>query len=216
VATTDKVYRNDNSGIRFKESDQLWGHDPYSFSKAATELVTSAWRNLADMSHCKVVSVRSGNVIGPGDLSRNRLVPDLLAGIASNSKVWIRNPTAVRPWQYVLDPLIGYLLVGVKVFLKEEINTAYNFGPTDDLVVSVADLVEMFLQIAPLDFALDSSTNHLEAEVLRLDSSLAYKDLGWKTKTNLQRALEYCISLSQSTLSPQSMMNHIKQYLSDV
>jgi len=213
TTTTDKVYMNDESGTKFKESDVLWGHDPYSLSKTGTELVVSAWRNLDMESKTKYVTVRAGNVIGAGDFSENRLLPDLLRGISQNHLVEIRNPESIRPWQYVLDPLVGYLLIGNKIFSGGRINNAYNFGPPDESFVSVLEFVHKLNSIEHIEYTINNKVSGHESRVLKLDSSLAFTDLGWLSITELDQALNFCLQLNQEELSSENVTSHINSYL---
>lgn len=126
VATTDKVYRNDDSGQQFTENSALGGKDPYSWSKVGTEAAIGAWQQIMSVnSGTKITSVRAGNVIGGGDLAKNRLLPDLVKSFLSNSEILLRNPKSTRPWQHALDPLWGYVLA----LAAESREPAFNFSP---------------------------------------------------------------------------------------
>jgi CDP-glucose 4,6-dehydratase len=129
IATTDKVYKQKKFKKSFKESDSLGGKDPYSWSKVGTEAVVGAWQQITNtQGGPKIISVRSGNVIGGGDRSQNRLLPDLIKGFITNSSIEIRNPNSTRPWQHVLDPLSGYLLA----LAKDTQENTFNFSPSSD------------------------------------------------------------------------------------
>ena len=131
VITTDKVYRNENTGRRFLESDPLAGKDPYSASKVGTEAVVSAWQQIVDVEGGpRIISVRAGNVIGGGDFAENRIIPDLVRGIISGKPVKIRNPRSTRPWQHVLDPLCGYVQ-SIEYSLSGGKTRQFNFGPIE-------------------------------------------------------------------------------------
>jgi len=184
VVTTDKVYRNDNSGRAFIESDPLEGKDPYSASKVGAEAAVSAWQQIAKISDGpKVVSVRAGNVIGGGDWAENRLIPDLIRGFIAKKPVEIRNPDSTRPWQHVLDPLVGYLMTLETVLSGGEL-TALNFAPIGESL-SVEEVVKF------ANLAWDKVVNlqdrqpynqesiKLEALSLMLDSSKAQKEILW-------------------------------------
>ena len=132
VITTDKVYRNDNSGRRFVESDPLEGKDPYSASKVAAEAVCAAWQQMSKISGGpKVLVARAGNVIGGGDFAKDRLIPDAIRAITSEQNLLVRSPEATRPWQHVLDPLIGYLKYIESAQSSLSIEPALNFGPLE-------------------------------------------------------------------------------------
>lgn len=183
VVTTDKVYRNDNSGPAFMETDPLAGKDPYSASKVGTESVVAAWQQIAKVSGGpKVISVRAGNVIGGGDWAENRLIPDLIRGFMSGEPIQIRNPESTRPWQHVLDPLRGYLMA-LEAALDGNSLQALNFGP-DSESLTVREVVNMSANAWPtstqVEFADDPLGNTMEAINLQLDSSEAEKVLAWK------------------------------------
>jgi CDP-glucose 4,6-dehydratase len=152
TTTIDKVYSNDNSGMIFKESDELWGHNPYSLSKTGVDLVVAAKQNLPRNINCEFVTARAGNVFGPSDRAKHRLLPDLLHSIRSQSIAEIRNPESVRPWQYVLDLLFGYLLLGSRILNKQKVNNTYNFGPSEDSFISVMEFVNKLNEIKGFEF----------------------------------------------------------------
>lgn len=185
VVTTDKVYRNDNSGRHFVESDPLSGKDPYSASKVGAESAVAAWQQISKVAGGPtVVSVRAGNVIGGGDWSENRLLPDLIRGFARGETVKIRNPESTRPWQHVLDPLNGYLLA-LEVALGKTAPAALNFGP-DSRSMSVEEIVEIARNAWPsnteVEFSRSQVNDGVEAVDLNLDSHLARHALGWEPK----------------------------------
>ena len=189
IVTTDKVYRNKNSGKRFIESDPLEGKDPYSASKVATESVVQAWRKIQKSSGGpRVVALRAGNVIGGGDFANNRIVPDLIRGIISKETVNIRSINSTRPWQHALDPLLGYLLALVN---ENEDSNEYNFGP-DEMSYSVSKLLE----IVSINFpnrvktqVTNNPSSELESQFLDLDSSLAKQNLGWHQAWSQEEAI---------------------------
>jgi CDP-glucose 4,6-dehydratase len=183
VVTTDKVYRNDNSGRAFIESDPLEGKDPYSASKVGTEAVVAAWQQIQRTSGGpKVVAVRAGNVIGGGDWGDNRLLPDLIRSFSSGQKMAVRNPASTRPWQHVLDPLTGYISTLEAVLNGEKI-TSINFGP-DTKSIAVSEVVEVAVKTWGLstNIELGSSVQNNAAEAVSLDLNPDYakQSLGWK------------------------------------
>jgi CDP-glucose 4,6-dehydratase len=191
VVTTDKVYRNDNSGRAFVETDPLEGKDPYSASKVGTEAVVAAWQQISKVSGGpKVVSVRAGNVIGGGDFAEHRIIPDLIRGVISGEPVEIRNPHSTRPWQHVLDPLFGYLMV-VEQCLQDFEYSHFNFGPMSESL-NVAELTEIGSTIFK-DLVLITEQNNLsmniEATALDLDASLVCESFGWKPKWTQEEAI---------------------------
>jgi len=165
MITTDKVYDNPERGIPFKEDDKLGGYDPYSASKAAAEIVIDSYRrsffNPSDYSNHEkaIAAARAGNVIGGGDFSENRIVPDIVRSISFGETVGLRNPNSVRPWQHVLEPLSAYLLLGAKMHeAPAPYSTAYNFGPNPEDMMTVEDLTKTFFEF----YGAGSHTNFSE------------------------------------------------------
>jgi CDP-glucose 4,6-dehydratase len=193
VVTTDKVYRNDNSGRAFVESDPLEGKDPYSASKVGTEAVIAAWRQIANVSGGpRVVSVRGGNVIGGGDFAKDRIIPDLIRGIMNEKNVIVRNPNSTRPWQHVLDPLVGYLSA-IEESLVGRTPGELNFGP-ENLDVPVSKLIEVGQKIFPgMQYLIETSQSNaiiFEAEKLQLNSNKSMEILNWSPKWDSIEAIE--------------------------
>jgi CDP-glucose 4,6-dehydratase len=176
IVTTDKVYRNNNSGRTFVETDPLEGKDPYSASKVGTEAVVAAWQQIAKVSGGpRIVSVRAGNVIGGGDFARDRIIPDFVRGALSGRPVDIRNPESTRPWQHVLDPLVGYLLAIEELIFGKALEKL-NFGPANSNI-SVLELIDIGKKFFPeisisTDFPANKN-NFVEAGKLQLDSNLS-------------------------------------------
>lgn len=200
--TTDKVYENIETDYLYKEDDRLGGYDPYSASKAAAEIVISSFRdsffNLKNFSvHQKaIVSARAGNVIGGGDWSKDRIVPDIIRALKNDEKILVRNPQSVRPWQHVLEPLSGYLLVGMLADKDAAAYSgAYNFGPWPNDHVPVQTLVETAIQRwgdGEWINGYDANQPH-EASLLQLSIEKAAHILGWKPKLNSKQAIEWTI-----------------------
>ena len=194
VVTTDKVYRNDNSSRAFTETDPLEGKDPYSASKVGTEAVVTAWQQISKVSGGpEVISVRAGNVIGGGDFAPDRLIPDLIRGLTSEKHVEIRNPQSVRPWQHVLDPIVGYLRVLESLASKMESSvSSVNFGPSEH-DVSVQGLVELALEIFPNIKVIypepESKIHLMEARYLHLDSKIAGEFFNWNARWSQKEAI---------------------------
>jgi len=191
VITTDKVYRNENNGSRFKENDPLEGKDPYSASKVAAESVCAAWQQISKVSGGpKVIVARAGNVIGGGDFADDRLIPDLIRSFLSGDKVKIRNPKATRPWQHVLDPLIGYLKF-IEYSLSENHQVpALNFGPLEPSleVCRVLEIFESTFQGKILSES-ELKNDAFESQRLDLDSTRAINLLGWEPRWNQEEAI---------------------------
>ena len=206
VSTTDKVYKNLNSGKLFVESDSLGGKDPYSASKVGTESVISAWQQIREMNGGpQVTAVRAGNVIGGGDLAENRLMPDIARGLINGTPIRIRNANSTRPWQHVLDPLIGYVLVAEAHLKGKEID-AINFGPLEESlrVGEVCEIVSDISEIK-LDFKYDeveaNSKLQYESVFLDLNSSKAHSELGWKPNWSQKEAISLTVEWWQKTLN---------------
>lgn len=189
IITTDKVYKNDNLGNRFKEDDPLEGKDPYSASKVGAEAVISAWQQIQNLQGGpKVISARAGNVIGGGDLGENRLLPDVIRSITQVEDLQIRNPKSTRPWQHVLDPISGYLSI-LSRSMDKYISPAYNFGPSEPSlsVEEVLDVCQNTLNnkltinyFKPENSGSKQIKIKKESDKLELDSSLSQSELGWQ------------------------------------
>lgn len=185
IVTTDKVYRNDNSGKAFIESDPLGGKDPYSASKVGTEAAIAAWQQIEKVhGGPKVISVRAGNVIGGGDFAENRLLPDIVRARMGMGELILRNPQAVRPWQHVLDPLSGYLLALENALIDNSFDS-FNFASTE-YGLTAYEIMNVALEKWPqlagrIKFLKDYQNRApLESEILNLDSAKAMKVLKWK------------------------------------
>ncbi len=196
--TTDKCYENKESLKGYNENDRLGGYDPYSSSKACSELITSAYKSSFFKTHNKklVSSIRSGNVIGGGDWQEDRLIPDCMRAFNQNQKIKIRNPEYIRPWQYVLEPLRGILTLAKEMWdLNNIYSGAWNFGPSSNMIFSVKDMVEKVIKClgkGKYDIIFDEKTNILhETKYLTLDSSKAEKFLGWKTILNIDDTIKF-------------------------
>lgn len=198
--TSDKCYRQNGSPHAFTEDDSLGGHDPYSASKACAEIVSASYRssflNIGNRSHLVVLATaRAGNVIGGGDWSNDRLIPDLARAAAKSTTVPIRSPNAVRPWQHVLEPLAGYLLLGQQLLeVPERANNfadAWNFGPEAAGHLTVGELVNGFSkhwsEVIP---ELDTNAHPHEAATLHLDCAKAHNELGWRPVWNAEQMIE--------------------------
>ena len=197
VVTTDKVYRNNNSGHLFKEEDPLEGKDPYSASKVGTESVVTAWQQIAQIQGGpKLLSVRAGNVIGGGDFADDRLIPDLVRGLLLGNSVKIRNPKSTRPWQHVLDSLVGYIQAFDYVLSGSSPNTL-NFGPNNGCELTVELVASIFLDSLPdnLKKSISIETNLeerlliKEAELLSLNSSRSRELIGWNPQISSKLAV---------------------------
>ncbi len=194
IVTTDKCYENLEIEHCYVESDRLGGHDPYSASKAATELVTLSFRKsfYNTQKSPLVASVRAGNVIGGGDWSTDRLIPDIIRAFSAQTPLVIRNPKATRPWQHVLDALYGYLKVGQSLLEgNQESGSAWNFGPDQDGSKSVEDIITI-LQSCGIGVVVqkEECPQPHEAILLQLDSNKAKLMLNWRPMLTLSQSLE--------------------------
>ena len=194
VITTDKVYDNVEWSWGYRESDRLGGKDPYSASKAAIELIVNAYSESFFIASTgkKVVTVRAGNVIGGGDWSENRIIPDCVKAIEANKAITIRNPKAIRPWQHVLEPLGGYLLIGEKVLTGEVSGAgAWNFGPLYQNQVTVEKLVRKFIEhYSRGTYTIQKNYEAFrEAHFLSLDISKAVHELGWHPSLSFEETV---------------------------
>jgi CDP-glucose 4,6-dehydratase len=188
VITTDKVYRNNNSSLRFNEQDPLEGKDPYSASKVGTESVVAAWQHISSLqSGPKIVSLRAGNVIGGGDFAENRLIPDIVRAKSENKPLKVRNLESSRPWQHVLDPLWGYLLAVEKILGGEQIK-ALNFGPEEESL-KVREVLQIVSRNWPIEILNEPAKDTIEASSLELDSRAARKLLKWQPKFSQEEAI---------------------------
>lgn len=193
VVTSDKCYENTGSLRGYRESDPMGGYDPYSSSKGCAEIVAAAYRRsfyqAATGTH--IATARAGNVIGGGDWSRDRLVPDLMRSFMAGEVVRIRNPGAVRPWQHVLDPLIGYLALVQRLATGQEFAEGWNFGPHEDSEVPVSALVQNLAGRWGADarWELDKGDHPHEAAYLKLNCDKARTRLGWRPVIDFDRAM---------------------------
>lgn len=198
LITTDKVYHNNEWIYPYRENDRLGGYDPYSASKACAELLIDSYRNSffngkTYSIHKKAIAVaRAGNVIGGGDWSKDRLIPDIAKAFAVEKPVVVRNPNSVRPWQHVLEPVIGYLLLGANLAEKPlQFNQAYNFGPYLSDALSVEEMLKLAIKSwgkGEYIVENDKAQPH-EAGLLKLDISKTISELNWQPKMNAEEAV---------------------------
>jgi CDP-glucose 4,6-dehydratase len=191
--TTDKVYENKENGQAYKESDSLGGYDMYSSSKACSEILSQSYSKSFLENGFLLATARSGNCIGGGDWNENRIVPDCIRAIYKNKAIKIRNPNSVRPWQFVLEPLHGYILLGEKLLQgKREFAGSFNFGPDKKSAVTVKEIAQKIVHFygkGKIEIVEQKNKLH-EANLLMLNNSKAKKLLGWKPKYSINAALE--------------------------
>lgn len=208
--TTDKCYENKEWIWGYRENEPMGGYDPYSSSKGCSELVTSAYRRsfFETESSIGLGSARAGNVIGGGDWSQDRLVPDALSAFSNGKPALIRNPLATRPWQHVLEPISGYLTLAENLFLfGKRYAEAWNFGPKDHDVKSVGDVMDYLIERWPghAVWELDGSRQPHEAQLLKLDVSKVESKLRWVPTWELSVTLQSIIDWHQSWLKGADM-----------
>jgi CDP-glucose 4,6-dehydratase len=196
IITTDKVYSDNNKKNYYEESDILGGFDPYSNSKSCVELVVNSYRqSFFKKNNIFVATARAGNVIGGGDFSKDRILPDYIRALLKNKRLILRSPNSIRPWQHVIDPLYGYLLLLMKLYKKEAIiSNGFNFGPKKSNNKSVNDVINLinrdFNNSVRVIKKVDSSNNYHESKILMLNSDKSKKILNWQTKYNLEQSIK--------------------------
>jgi CDP-glucose 4,6-dehydratase len=193
--TTDKCYENDDRVVGYCEHDSIGGYDPYSSSKGCSELVSSAYRrSFLQEAGVAVATARAGNVIGGGDWAKDRIVPDAMRAFINNDKLIVRNPFSTRPWQHVLEPLSGYLMLCQQLIEQpHNFSQSWNFGPNDEDAQPVSMLADIMVKSwgNEASWELDDGNNHLhEANYLKLNCANARKRLKWHPIWNLKQALE--------------------------
>ena len=200
--TTDKCYENREWDWGYRESEPMGGHDPYSSSKGCAELVTSAYRRsfFSSEDNASLASARAGNVIGGGDWAEDRLIPDILRAFEKSEPVVIRNPLSTRPWQHVLEPLSGYLVLAQELFLNgDDFAEGWNFGPKDEDCKPVSWILDEMVSHwgNNASWSLDKNNNPHEAGFLKLDCSKASNRLKWNPKWDLQLTLKSIVDWHQ-------------------
>ncbi len=195
IITSDKCYENQEWVWGYRENEPMGGHDPYSNSKGCAELVTGAYRSSYLNAGIAVASARAGNVIGGGDWAEDRLIPDMMRAVMEKRTVHLRNPHAVRPWQHVLEPLSGYLMLSERLFHDEQLFAeGWNFGPADDDAKPVEWIArEMSSLWTEMNWEKDNATHPHEAHYLKLDCSKARARLGWTPRLPLAEALSWTV-----------------------
>jgi len=215
IITTDKVYRNVNQLTGYKEDDPLGGDDPYSASKAMADILTQSWVKCFDSPPTAIA--RAGNVIGGGDISQDRLIPDLISAFSNNTPALIRYPKAVRPWQHVLDCLNGYQLL-VESLLSDGGTGAWNFGPPEASVISVAEVADLTARSwgHGATWTSDGTEHPHEAALLTLNSNKSRLELGWKDKLTVSEAVQWTVDWDKERtngeLAQQICSNQIEKF----
>ena len=232
VVSSDKCYENFEWYWGYRENDKMGGKDPYSSSKGCTELIVAAYRQsfFSDKKSLSGVvplaSARAGNVIGGGDWSEYRLIPDAIKAYEKKSKLIIRNPNSVRPWQHVLEPLSGYLILSQELFTEgEKYCSGWNFGPKNIDVCSVEKVIEIFSEKCAFDFQYHIDIERdlympVEANFLSLDCSKAKKELHWESKWPISMAIQKVVEWHDSYAQGMDMCEitnkQIEEYISTI
>ena len=220
IVTTDKCYENREWEWGYRENEAMGGYDPYSSSKGCAELVTSAFRrSFFQSTDVAIASARAGNVIGGGDWSKDRLIPDVLHSYNQGNLVVIRNPKATRPWQHVIEPLSGYLILAEELYNKgQAFAEPFNFGPRDEdcqSVESILNTINVIWEDCP-GWKLDDEANPHEARFLKLDISKAKDKLNWTPKWNLESTIKRIVDWNTAFNRQENMREHcineIKSY----
>lgn len=211
--TTDKCYENKEWAWGYRENEPMGGHDPYSSSKGCAELVTAAYRSsfFSGTNSANLASARAGNVIGGGDWAEDRLIPDILKAFEKKEPVIVRNPLATRPWQHVLEPLSGYLVLAQHLYSEgESFAEGWNFGPKDEDCKSVSWILDKMVSKwgNGASWELDKNNNPHEAGYLKLDCSKAASKLHWHPSWNLEYTLDSIINWHQNWLSGKNMQEN--------
>ena len=226
--TSDKAYENKEWVWGYRENDPLGGYDPYSSSKAAADIVATSYRNsyfnindYKKTHHTLLATCRAGNVIGGGDWAKDRLISDIMISVSKNQKVSIRNPKATRPWQHVLEPLSGYLMIGQKLLEeKKEFADAWNFGPSDEGSITVEEVVQNVKKYwDKIDYEINKDKNQPhEANLLKLDCSKVHTLLKWKDVWDSSKTFEKTVKWYRSFYEEDGKIltqNDLESYIED-
>lgn len=197
--TTDKVYRNNEWEWGYRENEVLDGYDPYSNSKSCSDLITHCYKRSFFEKRISISTVRAGNVIGGGDFSKNRIIPDCVEAAIHSKKIIVRNPNSIRPYQFVLEPLYAYLMIAAKQYEDNSVAGYYNIGPDESDCSSTIDLVRLFVNIwnEKLEWECVEMAGPHEANFLKLDCSKLKHVFGWNSHYDLKKAVEKTIEWSK-------------------
>jgi len=222
--TTDKCYENQDWVWGYRETDKLGGFDPYSSSKTCSEIVTSAYRTSFFTNRENPVSIataRAGNVIGGGDWSEDRLIPDAIAAFNARDILHIRNPYSIRPWQHVLEPLAGYLKLAEKLYEGKDLYAgSWNFGPNEGESIDVLSIVKMMADGwgDKVEWSIQNGVHPHESKVLKLDSTKSKQMLDWKPRLTIEKSIDLVLKWNRSHVAGESMKEvtekQIKYYIS--
>ena len=217
--TTDKVYRNEEWVWGYRETDALGGHDPYSSSKSCSELVTHCYQaSFFSQSNVGISTMRAGNVIGGGDFAQNRIVPDCIRAALAGQPVLLRNPSATRPYQHVMEPLAAYLMVAQRQYRNPSVAGSYNVGPRDEDCISNLELVQMFCESWGESMGWEISPNaefFPEARLLRLDCSKIDAAFAWKPCWNVRQAVQKTVEWAKGCRDGKEAARLIEQQIAE-
>lgn len=219
--TTDKVYRNNENSVAFKESDFLDGYDPYSNSKSCSDIITQCYdRCFLKDKHVAVSTVRAGNVIGGGDFAKDRIIPDCIRAAEKGEVIKIRNPYAVRPFQHVIEPLVGYMLIAEKQYKDASYAGSYNIGPDEKDCITVGELADLFCRYWGNNIKWENTSEENaphEAGFLKLNCDKFKETFGWKPVWNIDKSIEMICRFSKIMLSCRNISDEmdyeIKKFL---
>ncbi len=213
VMTSDKVYRNNEWVYPYREIDPLGGRDPYSASKSCQDIVVSSFKeSYFDGMGIGVSSIRAGNIIGGGDWGKYRIVPDIVRGLTSNKIVKIRNPDSIRPWQYVLEPLSGMLILAQKMWNNVKYSGEWNFGPNNQRAITVKELVDKFIEYwGTGSYSITKSNDKRESNYLELDISRAKNELNWFPRYGFEESVEKTVEWYREYYRDRSSINKITE-----
>jgi len=214
--TTDKVYRNEEWSWGYRETDVLGGSDPYSNSKSCSELVTDSYRRSFFADGCTAVSTaRAGNVIGGGDFSVDRIIPDCVRAVRAGVPIHIRNPKSIRPYQFVLEPLYAYLLIVQKQYENSTLSGCYNVGPESQDCVTTGELADIFCESwgEPARWKCTNNAGPHEDDVLKLDCSKIYSVLGWRPRWHIAQAVAETVAWTKAWLNGQDVQSFMERQI---
>lgn len=216
--TSDKVYHNNESKIIFKEDDRLGGKDIYSSSKVCSEILIKSYIDTYNLRNKKIVTARAGNIIGGGDFNTSRLLPDFIISSINNKKFYLRNPKSTRPWQYILDVLLGYILLAEETFKRKKIYLNWNFGPSENLNIDTQNIIQTASRFIDCKYEImNKSRNTLkESKYLNLNSSRSRRNLKWKPTYNINKSIKETIEWYQCYFNyPKKIDEYTDQIISN-
>lgn len=215
--TTDKVYENNEKDYSYKEEDRLNGYDPYSNSKSCSELVTDSYKKSYFLDNkVRISTARAGNVIGGGDISQDRIIPDCVRATKENRDIIIRNPNSIRPYQHVLEALFAYLMIIEKQYNDEKYIGNYNVGPNEDDIIRTEELVKIFCnKWENINYKNQTDNGPFESNYLKLDCSKIKNTFNWKPIWNIEDAVEKIVEFEKCNIENlnECMSKQIKEYM---